>query len=700
MAMPDHSITDRPFADYEFADWPRSPAMSFRLYLLAAVSRLIRQVVEAFGTHEGTFEQYPFLIGYNDELAVCEPNDLSDGELAQWWAGALRWWESSASDHLPLRALRDECGLDDGAVTLLMLAGLIEEDSRFGSLFETTQNTPGERRPTAGLLQGWRRDEEGYGSTRACLRRLQELGLIQLVNADAPGPERAIRVQGLLWEALRGERGETLAPWLRFIAPENLASIEDLIIPDSLRKRLRSLPAALAIGEAQALIVRGPHRNGRRTLLGAVARAMGRGVLEIDCANQENDQRWRPDDQRWRIIGPLATMLRAAPIVVCDAQPGESVDLPPWRGYSGFTGVVMGKQGGVSGAGVERGITLRLEMPGIDARRRHWERGFGAHQVSEPERIAERFRLTSGAIRRAAGLAVAYAALDGREAITAADVRQASRSLNRQTLETLATHIPASGDWNALAAGAETLQELNLLEARCRHRERLGQEVGAALSDHLNAGVRALFSGPSGTGKTLAAKLLASTLQMDLYRLDLSAVVNKYIGETEKNLNQLFARAEELDVILLLDEGDALLTHRTDVGNANDRYANLETNFLLQRLESFEGILIVTTNAGDRIDGAFQRRMDVVISFPAPDAAERWMIWQLHLPACHRVAAPSLDEITMRCEMTGGQIRNAALHASLLALSGGGTITAAHLESAVRREYRKTGAVCPLRREF
>src|SRR5207302_3530655 len=142
----------------------------------------------------------------------------------------------------------------------------------------------------------------------------------------------------------------------------------------------------------------------------------------------------------------------------------------------------------------------------------------------------------------------------------------------------------------------------------------------------------ALFSGPSGTGKTLAARLLAAALQMDLYRLDLSAVVNKYIGETEKNLNQLFARAEELDVILLLDEGDALLTQRTSVQTSNDRYANLETNFLLQRLESFEGILIVTTNAGQRIDTAFQRRMDVVIPFQAPDVAERWSIWRLHLP--------------------------------------------------------------------
>src|SRR5205823_345821 len=176
----------------------------------------------------------------------------------------------------------------------------------------------------------------------------------------------------------------------------------------------------------------------------------------------------------------------------------------------------------------------------------------------------------------------------------------------------------------------ETHSELMMLIARCRQRERLGTFVGEALHD-LGPGVRALLKGPSGTGKTLAARMLAGELDMDLYRVDLAAVVNKYIGETEKNLERVFALAEELDVILLLDEGDALLTQRTGVQSANDRYANLETNYLLQRLEAFEGIIIVTTNAGERIDSAFQRRLDVVVNFRPPEATERWSIWQLHL---------------------------------------------------------------------
>jgi SpoVK/Ycf46/Vps4 family AAA+-type ATPase len=159
----------------------------------------------------------------------------------------------------------------------------------------------------------------------------------------------------------------------------------------------------------------------------------------------------------------------------------------------------------------------------------------------------------------------------------------------------------------------------------------------------------------------------------------------------------VLSRAEELDVMLLVDEGDALLTQRTSVQTSNDRYANLETNYLLQRLECFEGILIVTTNAGDRIDAAFERRMDVVVEFHQPQAAERWEMWQLHLPSPHAVDPEFLNELATRCTLAGGQIRNAVLHASLLALDAGRVMDTAHVDAAVRREYRKAGAVCPLR---
>ncbi|HEU5131696.1 MAG TPA: ATP-binding protein, partial [Pyrinomonadaceae bacterium] len=348
----------------------------------------------------------------------------------------------------------------------------------------------------------------------------------------------------------------------------------------------------------------------------------------------------------------------------------------------------------VSGEGAEHALVINLDMPDPGLRKQHWQRACNESKLRDPETVSERFRITSGNIHRVARLAESYAALAKRNEITLADAQRATRSLNRQILDALAIRLSASGDWSQLAVGGETRRELESLVSRCRHREHLQSQVGVKAS----AGVRALFSGPSGTGKTRAARLLAATLQMDDYRLDLSSVVNKYIGETEKNLNLILSRAEELDVILLLDEGDSLLTQRTGVQSSNDRYANLETNFLLQRLESFEGILLVTTNASERIDNAFQRRMDVVISFSPPSPPERWAIWQLHLPPDHAVEFSLLEEVAGRCVLSGGQIKNAALHASLLALEDGGIVTSAMVGDAIEREYRKAGGVCPLRR--
>jgi hypothetical protein len=673
-----------------FKNLPPHAETHFKLYFYAAVHHLIEQCQHQFASPQATFESFPFLRRYYDELAAYELDRLSSSETSEWWARALRDWEEGVTSHLPLRALKEDCGLGHEDLLLLIGIGLIEEDARFGILFETLQGTPGQHRPTAGLLSSWWSRPEESADVRAGLRRLQELSLTQVVNPEAPRIQWALQPPSMLWDALRGEARETLAQWAHYYPPAALLNRDELIIPEALRPSLKIIPQLLTSGEAQALIVRGPSRNGRRTLLGAVAREIGRGILVLDGLN-------KTEDERWHLLGPLVTALNALPVVRLDLAPGETVELPPLAGYTGPFGIVLGGQGGVGGAGVERAITLRLDIPDVELRRQHWQSCFGAEEVAELGLICERFRMTGGNIRRAARLAHSYARLDERSIVSPEDVRQASRALNRQALDTLAVHLDTSGDWSDLAISAETLRELHTLESRCCHRERLQATVGPVLGRQLNAGVRALFSGPSGTGKTLAATLLASRLQMDIYRLDLSSIVNKYIGETEKSLNRIFSRAEELDVILLLDEGDALLTQRTNVQSSNDRYANLETNYLLQRLENFEGIIIITTNASDRIDTAFQRRMDVVVNFRAPEAAERWAIWQLHLAETNVIDAQMLREIAMRCALTGGEIRNAVLHASVLALDEGSVVENKHLETAIRREYRKMGAVCPLR---
>jgi SpoVK/Ycf46/Vps4 family AAA+-type ATPase len=344
-------------------------------------------------------------------------------------------------------------------------------------------------------------------------------------------------------------------------------------------------------------------------------------------------------------------------------------------------------------------VTVALGPCAEADRRRLWG-GLGVTgDQAGLDAIVDRFLLTPGNIHRAAPIAVAGARADGRTAVTPADVATATRTLNRQSLEILARPLDPlpTTDPAVLTAAAEA--ELRTLVMRCRHRERLTTVTRGSHSG-LNRGVRAMFSGPSGTGKTLVARHLAATLGLDVFRVDLAAVVNKYIGETERNLDKLLGRAEELDVLLLLDEGDALMTRRTDVGNANDRYANLETNFLLQRLETFEGIVVVTTNAGNRIDPAFLRRMDVTVDFVPPDAELRLRLWSAHLPGDHRIDPAVLSDIARRCALTGGQIRNAALHAVLRTLDNdsdnGAAVGDEDIVAAVRREYRRTGASCPL----
>jgi SpoVK/Ycf46/Vps4 family AAA+-type ATPase len=256
-------------------------------------------------------------------------------------------------------------------------------------------------------------------------------------------------------------------------------------------------------------------------------------------------------------------------------------------------------------------------------------------------------------------------------------------------LDALATRMDQRRPPEPLFLDSTVELEFKALLLRCRHRE--------ALADMARGrGVRALFSGPSGTGKTLAARQLAHQLGKDIFRIDLAATVNKYIGETEKALERALSASEALDIVVLLDEGDALMARRTNVNNANDRYANLETNFLLQRIENFEGIILITSNDADRIDTAFSRRMDTILSFRAPDELRRLDILQQQL-GLHHASSALLNDIACRCALNGGQLRNIALHCRLLALESGQPPGDEELRAAVVREYRKTDSLCPLK---
>ena len=674
-----------------FGDIPQSAAAHFELFFLAATAQLTRRLVQVSGTREAVFAEYSFLEIYDSSLAGREPDELADDEALHWWENNLLAWEKSCRARLPLRDLREKLGLDFASVVCLVTIGLIEEDARFGAIFETLNEFSTEKRLTFGTLAFWQKSEGAEKSAQAMIAGLQNYGLIGFGNTENPRSEWTLAVTPLLWDVLRDEKLFLQTDWLRLTPAKDLIAAKKLILARDLRQEIAVLPELFAQSAIQTVIVRGASRNSRKTVLGAIAESLGLGLLEIKTSETKADE-------RWKTINTLAVLLNAMPVYALDVAPSETVEFPALLEAVEAFGVTLGKQGGVTGAAVEKAITLTVDLPDEAERRAHWRDCFESSETDEIDEIGERFRLSGGNIRRAAGLAKSYAALAGSEKVTVSQVQKATRALNRQALDTLAIYLePLDADWNFLAVREDTLSDLRQLEGRCRIRENLQNFVGKGLRGQLQAGVRALFNGVSGTGKTYAARLLATALQKDIYRLDLSTIINKYIGETEKNLARVFGFVEELDVILLLDEGDSLLTQRTNVSSANDRYANLETNYLLQRLESFEGILIVTTNASDRIDAAFQRRMDTVVEFVAPEPPERRQIWSLHLPEKHEIPVIYLEEIVNRCQLTGGQIRNVALHAAALALGEKTSLAARHIESAVRREYRKIGAICPLR---
>ena len=664
-------------------------AEDFKLWFYAAVVHVLACAIGRFSSWDELFERFPFLAHYNNELAEGGIGGVDLSEAPARWLDAVLAWETTTDAHLPLRALRDAAALDPAAIALLMAIGLHDEDPRFGAVFDLLQGEMGQKRPTAGLLGAWWDAIPCGGSGRAHIRRLYDLGLIQPLNAEAPRSEWSFQVPPAIWDAARGECHDEPASGMRFRPMDQLVDGSDLVVSSALEHSLERLPSLIGGGSCDAVIVRGPRHNGRGTLVGTLARALGRGVIEVQGPV-------RPDDPRWRMLGPLSTMLRALPLVRLEVGPGEAADVARLRATDAPLAIVLGRHGGVTGPAVERAIALVVEPPDPAARVRHWAAACAQTPIERSDVIAERFRLTSGNIHRAARIARSRAGLAGRDAIGAADVQDAARTLNREALDTLATRVTDGADWRHVALPPQTFRDLTELERRCRIRERLAGAVGPALAPQLSCGVRALLCGPSGVGKSMVARALAAALQMDLYVVNIAAILNKYVGETEKNLHTLFSRAEELDVMLLLDEGDSLLTARTAVSSANDRYANFETNFLLQRIETFDGILLITSNAAERIDGAFQRRLDIVIEFTPPEPPERLAIWDVHLPAGHAVDYELLTEVASRCVMTGGQIRNAVLHACALALETRTSVSSAHVRAAVEREYRKAGAVCPL----
>jgi SpoVK/Ycf46/Vps4 family AAA+-type ATPase len=333
-------------------------------------------------------------------------------------------------------------------------------------------------------------------------------------------------------------------------------------------------------------------------------------------------------------------------------------------------------------------VTVDIRKPTSAEQRLVWERELGENAAGlngHVERVISQFDLSATAIRTAAGR-MAGAELPPEQA--GSRLWDACRIHARPRLEELAQRIPSHATWDDLVLPEPQMQALRTIGMQVRHRAKVCDEWGFSEQSARGLGLSVLFCGPSGTGKTLAAEILANELQLDLFRIDLSAVVSKFIGETEKNLRRVFDAAEEGGAVLLFDEADALFGKRSEVKDSHDRYANVEVSYLLQRMEAYRGLAILTTNMKDALDPAFLRRLRFVVQFPFPDQPHRAQIWQRVFPA--RTPTENLDHPALsRLSIAGGNIRSIALNAAFAAADANTPVRMDHVLRAARLEYEK-----------
>jgi hypothetical protein len=334
-------------------------------------------------------------------------------------------------------------------------------------------------------------------------------------------------------------------------------------------------------------------------------------------------------------------------------------------------------------------VTLSIERPKADEQSALWKNILGEHAEKlngELDRVASQFALDFTSIKTAASRVLD--AIDGKETDVLPLIWEACRSEARAELDGRAQRIEVRAGWQDLVLPEASLNMLHTVAVHVRQQEKVLERWGFAAQCSRGLGITALFTGQSGTGKTLAAEILAKELRLDLYRIDLSQVVSKFIGETEKNLRAVFDVAENSGAILLFDEADALFGKRSEVKDSHDRYANIEVSYLLQRMEAYRGLAILTTNMRGSLDVAFLRRIRFIINFPFPDHGLRRRIWACMFPPETPTSGLDLDKLA-RLNLPGGNIRNVALNAAFLAADEGSPVRMDHLLISARHECGK-----------
>ena len=576
------------------------------------------------------------------------------------------------SEDLPLLRLGAALSLSVPELLAVSIALAVETDPMVGRAIAWLQAPLGGARPTLGLLA----TAFSPGDPAAAVEQLATglavgTGLLVLTDEASPLPERAVAMPGHLLLAAHGKIA-------RFIGATTALG-PPVPLPDSVLEVAARHADGLRRGLGRALVVRSGHAGEGRAVCAAVAQALGKTPLFLDGEPVPG-------------LVPWLHLAELVPVFLRRLGPGERLVLPPLVGWEGPILAACGPDGSIDsphGAA----LSWTLPIPAADERRTLWEQALGDKELAGAQ--ARSHRHGAGRIAELGRLASHHAAISGRERPIHDDVLAAAWQGDGGGLEALAQPLRDRVPDEALVLTEGLRRELNLLLARCRQREDLAEGLGIASTTRYRTGVRALFVGPSGTGKTLAVSWLATKLSLPLYRVDAAAVTSKYIGETEKNLAELLARAESAEVVLFFDEADSLFGKRTEVRQSTDRFANAQTNYLLQRIESYDGIVILASNSRTRFDPAFTRRLDLVVEFPPPGPEERRELWIAHLGEHHQLSARDLNRLAAACDLAGGHVRNAVLAAAVLAREDAAPVAWDHLVEGLAMEMRKLGRPLP-----
>ena len=539
----------------------------------------------------------------------------------------------------------------------------------------------------------------------AALRRLRVLLIGAPADADlTPPARRTTRLADRVIGFLQGDDG--LDPMLDgLVTLPAAAAVDDLVAPTSVVELGRRAIAPTGDVPARVLI-HGAPGIGKTLLVRAIATEAGRPVVRVDVAELVRT----PDrlDERLARVAREAGLRRA---VTLYHGAGALDDLPPALAER-FAELIRRSPGPVVlsahtrppwlSPAVPELVEVAMASPTLRERIELWRRGLervgGASLVRDDDirEVAARFALGGAALRRAAERAVSQARLRAASELTLAELGESARLMLQHRLGTVARRIEPGFTWDDLVLPDDTRDTIRELVSFSKYRAPLLEDWGWGKKLPYGRGVSAILAGPPGTGKTMVAQLLAKELGYDLYLIELAQVVNKYVGETEKNLARVFDEAEHSHAILFFDEADALFAKRTEVKSSNDRYANLEVNYLLQRMETYSGVTLLATNLEQGIDEAFKRRVRFTIQFELPEPPVREALWRSMFPPQTKVA-DDIDwaRLASRFEMSGGYIKKAALRAAARAIARGPTtvITAADLDLAAQLEYREMGRV-------